>query len=115
MPRIIPKARTRLRTWLRKPPRCGGGASHILLSECWSWPNTPVAPSEMVTRLTTDATTPALGPLARFTMSWMACAPACPTRLPICPTSSPSAAARPRTSPAIAITSTRSGAIEKTV
>ena len=89
--------------------------SQILLSEPCSWPNVVDAPKTMVTRLMIVAVTPEAGWLARSIMSSIVCAPAGPIVPWSWPTISPCAASRPNTSPAIAITSTSSGAIEKIV
>jgi hypothetical protein len=97
-------------------PLCfAGGARQMRSSALCSSPSTVVAPRTSVSRPVSAARTLAAGSLALFTRPCTAMAPVSPTMPRSCSKMAPLAASAPNTRPAMAITITNRGAMEKIV
>src|SRR6185295_9217933 len=107
------KKRSRSSPRTPRPGRCL--TFQIWFSAICSSPNTPEAPNNSTAMPTTDPTRPALGACALSTSASIA-RPACsPTTPASCWLSSPRAASSPKKTPATAMETTISGAIESSV
>ena len=93
----------------------GGAAFQMAFIADWTSPNTPETAMNSTITPTTVAQVPSCGLAALSTMPCNASAVWWPISTLNCPTIAPSAASRPNTRPAIATTTSSTGAIENRV